>query len=182
MPPKPKTNVKKGISRNKNTEPPNAVNPSCSNAETASGLSQEAEDQFELELCWCIQQLQVYLATGKLSEKQARDLTKNVSVLRSSTAPLIKKRQIMRTTLGNYREKMLLDEQKHSKSASSMKFIPGPTQNKKCVFVRKAACKLPSEKQHSHIDTVLFNSNSSVTSVDMDNAQTVFKFNFQLAE
>ncbi|XP_043250590.1 UPF0488 protein CG14286 [Colletes gigas] len=180
MPPKSKTNVKKLTVKNKNTEPPEVTNPTCSNAETSSGLSLEAEDQFELELCWCIQQLQTGLASGKLSEKQARDLYRNIKTLKSNTASLIKKRQIMRNTLGNYREKMSLEEQKHGKTASSMKFIPPATQNKRCVFVRKAACKLITEKQHSHIDTLHFSSNENA--IDSDNIQTAFKFNFQLVE
>lgn len=33
-------------------------------------LSPEAIQQFELELCWCIQQLQAGLKSGKLNPKQ----------------------------------------------------------------------------------------------------------------
>lgn len=34
-------------------------------------LTPEAEQQFELELCWCIQQLQIALKNGKLNSKQS---------------------------------------------------------------------------------------------------------------
>lgn len=33
-------------------------------------LTQEQQQQFEVELCWCIQQLQNALKSGKLNEKQ----------------------------------------------------------------------------------------------------------------
>ncbi|KOC68481.1 UPF0488 protein [Habropoda laboriosa] len=120
------------------------------------------------------------LATGKLSEKQVHDLTKNINILRSNNAPLIKKRQIMRNTLGNYREKMALDEQKHGKSASSIKFTHTPTQNKKCTFLKKAACTSTNDKQYSDIDAA--SSNTNENSIDIDNVQNAFKFNFQIKE
>ena len=180
MPPKPRTNAKKpGVSK-KNAAPPKVVNLAGGSAETSSGLSQEAEDQFELELCWCIQQLGKCLASGKLAEKQAHDLTKNINILKSNTAPMIKKRQVMRNTLGNYREKMALDEQKFSRASCSMKFVSLPTLNKKCVFVKKAECKLTKEESNSDKDMAPLNSNEKPA--DFNTVQNVFKFNFQIAE
>lgn len=152
------------------------------NAEATSGLTQEAQDQFELELCWCIQQLEMCLATGKLPEKQIQDLTKNINILKSNKAPLVKKRQIMRSTLGNYREKMALDEQKLGKVASSMKFVSAPAQNKKYVFIKKAACKTTTEKQHSNSNKDVTSLNSNESGINTDDVQTVFKFNFQIKE
>ncbi|XP_076174847.1 UPF0488 protein CG14286 [Ptiloglossa arizonensis] len=178
MPPKPRTNGKKLTMNIKHAKPPKVMNPSSSNAETKSGLSQEAENLFELELSWCIQQLKMCLDTGKLPEKQARDLNKNINILKSNTVPLVKKRQVMYNTLGNYREKMSLDEQKHGKAASSIKFITPSIQNKKCVFIKKAACNLTKEKQHLDNDPMFFNENT----VAINNAQTEFKFNFEVKE
>ena len=40
----------------------------------------------------------------------ARDISKAISSLRSTKNPLPKKRQVMRTSCGNYREKMQLEE------------------------------------------------------------------------
>lgn len=141
-------------------------------------MSQEAEDQFELELCWCIQHLEICLATGKLPDKQVHDLNKNINILKNNTAPLIKKRQIMRNTLGNYREKMALDEQKLGKTASSVKFISPPSQNKKYIFVKKAAAASTKKMQDAkHIIPPL---NSTENTTDIDNVQPVFKFNFQI--
>ncbi|XP_076761417.1 UPF0488 protein CG14286 [Xylocopa sonorina] len=180
MPPKPRTGNKKLPTARGIAKPLKVTEPGNSSAETTSGLTQEAEDRFELELCWCIQQLELCLATGKLPEKQAHDLTKNINILKSNNAPLIKKRQIMRSTLGNYREKMSLDEQKHGKSASSIKFVPRSNNDKKCTFFRKAASKSAGEQKHSESNTVAVNSNEN--SVDTDNTQAVFKFNFQIKD
>lgn len=35
-------------------------------------LTPEQEQQFEVELCWCIQQLQTALRMGKLNKKQCK--------------------------------------------------------------------------------------------------------------
>ncbi|XP_029051812.1 UPF0488 protein CG14286 [Osmia bicornis bicornis] len=180
MPPKPKTSAKKPAVNKRKPELGRTSNSANVGSETTSGLSQEAEDQFELELCWCIQQLEMCLATGKLAEKQALDLNKNISILKSNNAPLIKKRQIMRNTLGNYREKMALDEQKLGKTTSSIKFLPAPMQNKKCIFLKKASFSSVKKKQYSDNDTTCLSADEP--SIDIDNLQTVFKFNFQIKE
>ncbi|XP_076230995.1 UPF0488 protein CG14286 [Calliopsis andreniformis] len=185
MPPKPRRNANKPSTSKKNAEPPKPTTSNANtniNSETTSGLSEEAEGQFQLELCWCIQQLEMCLATGKLPEKQAQDLNKNINILKGNKAPLIKKRQIMRSTLGNYREKMALDEQKLGKAASSMKFVPLPAQNKKCTFVKKAACKSTTEKQCSDSNKDVISPSLNENDVNNANVQTVFKFNFQIAE
>ncbi|KAK9294785.1 hypothetical protein QLX08_010721 [Tetragonisca angustula] len=176
MPSKPKVIARKAATNERSTKPPKLTDLGSTAAETSSGLSQEAEDQFELELCWCIQQLEMCLATGKLSEKQTHDLTKNINVLKSNTAPLVKKRQIMRNTLGNYREKMAVDEQKHGKAACSIKFTPPSSQNKKYLFLRKAASTGKGKGEEGK------HSNSSEKSVDTDDVQNIFKFNFHIKE
>ncbi|XP_060829350.1 UPF0488 protein CG14286 isoform X2 [Bombus pascuorum] len=70
MPSKPRTNAKKPTANKKNAEPPKLPDSASIGVETNSGLSQEAEDQFEVELCWCIQQLEMCLGTGKLPERE----------------------------------------------------------------------------------------------------------------
>lgn len=149
--------------------------------ESSSGLSQEVEDQFELELCWCVQQLEMCLFTGKLPEKQMHDLKRNINILKSNNASLIKKRQIMRNTLGNYREKMALDEQKFGKTAFSIKFMPTTNKNKKSIFLRKAASTSSSTslKEKQYLKTIALYSNSN-ENIDANDVQNPFKFNFQI--
>lgn len=152
--------------------------------ETSSGLSQEAEDQFELELCWCVQQLEMCLSTGKLPEKQMHDLKRNINILKSNNASLIKKRQIMRNTLGNYREKMALDEQKFGKTAFSIKFMPIANQNKKSIFLKRAASisSSTSSKEKQYLKTIALYPSSNENTIDINNVQNPFKFNFQITE
>lgn len=73
--------------------------------------NEEAASQFEVELCWCVQQLEITMqTTGKLNQKQMQDAEKNLKILKSPTQMLIKKRQLMRTLFGDYRSKMAEEE------------------------------------------------------------------------
>nr|CAD7569454.1 unnamed protein product [Timema californicum] len=78
-------------------------------------LSNEAAQQVEKELCWCILQLQTSLILHKMTPKQAQDISHTINILKSPTAPLVKKRQIMRNTFGDYRAKMAEEENQFRK-------------------------------------------------------------------
>ncbi|XP_063981752.1 UPF0488 protein CG14286 [Diachasmimorpha longicaudata] len=105
---------------------------------STSGLDIETENRFELELCWCIQQLELSMTSNKLGDKQARASQKSLKLLKSNNVPLVQKRQIMRTTFGDYREKMLQEEKKHNKNSSTVKIVtPKPKENKS-LFLKKA--------------------------------------------
>ncbi|KAK0168686.1 hypothetical protein PV327_002462 [Microctonus hyperodae] len=116
----------------------NLSSDSTSNSPTSSGLDQEAENKFELELCWCIQQLELGINNGNFSEKQMKSTQKNLDLLKNNNTSLIHKRQIMRTTFGDYRMKMLQEEKKHSKSVSTVKFSKPKPFGNKSIFIRKA--------------------------------------------
>lgn len=90
------------------------------------------QEKFESELCWCIQQLQRALKSGKLNEKQGKssqdirlfyfsifklvqDHRKALNVLMSHSTPLVRKRQVMRLSFGDYRTKMKEEDKKFSK-------------------------------------------------------------------
>lgn len=92
-----------------------------SNQQLQSTTDEDSESirQFEIELCWCIQQFQLTIDSGKLNPKQIQDNEKNIKKLKGS-APLIQKRQLMRTSFGDYRTKMAAEEKK---MGLSMDFI-----------------------------------------------------------
>ncbi|XP_046747408.1 UPF0488 protein CG14286 [Diprion similis] len=175
MPPKYKPGGRTFPLKNKPTSlPPQTLNSipgaeSASTPSTSNSLDREAEDKFEVELCWCIQQLQSALDSGKLTEKQILDTSKTLNVLKSNTAPLIKKRQFMRTTFGDYRTKMANEQKKLGKTATQVKFTPSPNDNKKSIFLRKAAATDAHPKPLETANTTGFRILSS------DNS---FKFNF----
>ncbi|XP_073835766.1 UPF0488 protein CG14286-like isoform X2 [Musca autumnalis] len=101
--------------------------------------SAEADRQFELELCWCVQQLETALNTGKLSQKVAEDTMKNLKILKGRH-PIIKKRQVMKAAMGDYRAKMKEEEKKMSLAPKQIKFTTTSANDvKKSSFVKKAA-------------------------------------------
>ncbi|XP_058462283.1 UPF0488 protein CG14286 [Malaya genurostris] len=100
----------------------------------------EPDRQFELELYWCIQQLENSLNTPHIREnnKKLEDITKLINILKSPSQPLIKKRQIMRTNLGDYRTKMAEEEKTLALNPESVGF-DAPKKKAKYHFVKKAA-------------------------------------------
>ncbi|XP_011876942.1 PREDICTED: UPF0488 protein CG14286 [Vollenhovia emeryi] len=179
MPPKPAMNSKRNSGSNKSTSEPN-VPPRAVDAGNASGLDPEAEDRFELELCWCIQQLEASLAAGKLQMKQAQELSRQLNSLKSNTASLIRKRQIMRNTLGDYREKMVEDERKFGKTVSAVKFTSSASADRKSIFVKKATGRgiQDSKMDDKRTQNVL----QSAKQADGDRPHTPFRFNFQACQ
>uniref|UniRef100_A0A1A9VNI4 Uncharacterized protein n=1 Tax=Glossina austeni TaxID=7395 RepID=A0A1A9VNI4_GLOAU len=103
----------------------------------------DSDVQFELELYWCIQQLETALNAGKLSQKIAVDTSKNIKILKSSTAPLIRKRQVMKAALGDYRAKMKEEEKRMTIASKQIKFTDDANLRsdniKKSSFVKKSA-------------------------------------------
>ncbi|CAB3232561.1 unnamed protein product [Arctia plantaginis] len=77
---------------------------------------EESLRQFQLELCWCIQQLERSLNEKKGTEKQLQEAWKVLTVLKNNNQPMIRKRQLMRTHFGDYRAKMAAEEKKLAKS------------------------------------------------------------------
>uniref|UniRef100_D3TPU4 Hypothetical conserved protein n=1 Tax=Glossina morsitans morsitans TaxID=37546 RepID=D3TPU4_GLOMM len=159
----------------------------------------DSDVQFELELYWCIQQLETALNGGKLSQKIAVDTSKNIKILKSSTAPLIRKRQVMKAALGDYRAKMKEEEKRMTIASKQIKFTEDANQIsnniKKSSFVKKSAI-LTSGKDF-RFD---FNARTELDDCAKDNEQhlrnnaelevnslhftngTQFKFNFIIDE
>ncbi|XP_015603718.1 UPF0488 protein CG14286 [Cephus cinctus] len=164
---------------------PSSSSSASSATSTASGLDLEAENQFELELCWCIQQLQIELASGKLPEKQMHDMDKIVNILKSNSAPIVKKRQVMRNTFGNYREKMAQDEKKFRKQVSNVKFTNSTDAEMKSVFLRKASAVDKVSTEHDE-GTVVYPEKTPKLQIkglsSVDSTESSFKFNFKAPE
>ncbi|XP_037822812.1 UPF0488 protein CG14286-like [Lucilia sericata] len=106
---------------------------------TVKSNNSDTDSQFELELCWCVHQLENALNSGKLSQKVAEDTIKNLKVLKGNSAPLIKKRQVMKAAMGDYRAKMKEEEKKMSLAPKQIKFTNSTEVNKKSSFVKKSA-------------------------------------------
>lgn len=142
-PPKMKLHNKPGSGKLKHIPKPKPVHqlqtPSTSSQDpTPSVDPAEVQERFQMELAWCIQKLEESLNSKKLNQKQTEDTLKTLKVLASKTQPLIKKRQLMRQTFGDYRAKMVEDEKKFALDPNSFRFRGQPS-GSKSYFVKKAA-------------------------------------------
>ncbi|XP_010887149.1 UPF0488 protein C8orf33 homolog [Esox lucius] len=104
-----------------------------------------AEQQLKRELDWCIEQLELGMMTRKATPKQKEEASRAIKTLRSSKAPLAKKRQVMRTMSGDYRKKMEEEQGKQFKliqaAMTSAQVKAVTDSSKRSVFHRKAENK-----------------------------------------
>lgn len=125
---------------------------------------EDDQQQFEVELYWCIQQLEESLNTKKdLTPKQreyklilsilgnnealstGEDISKSVKILKSANQPAVKKRQLMRQTFGDYRAKMAEEQRKMLHTSGRVQFKEA-SDNVKSQFLRKAFIKPSGEE------------------------------------
>ncbi|XP_070580923.1 protein starmaker-like [Ptychodera flava] len=83
---------------------------------------ESSAEKFQRELCWCIEQLEVGLLNPKATKLQRQESEKILRTLKSSKAPMAKKRQVMHATFGDYRTK-IQDERKKHAAAMKQRFI-----------------------------------------------------------
>nr|XP_046232683.1 UPF0488 protein C8orf33 homolog [Scatophagus argus] len=104
-----------------------------------------AEEQLNRQLDWCIEQLELGMRSQKGTPKQKEEASRALKTLRSSKAPLAKKRQVMRAMTGDYRKKMEEEKTKQYKliqnEIASAKVKVASESPKKCVFHRRAGVK-----------------------------------------
>ncbi|XP_061849487.1 UPF0488 protein C8orf33 homolog [Colius striatus] len=111
--------------------------------------SQHSGDQLQKEVDWCVEQLELGLKTQKPTPRQAEEALRAIRTLRNAKAPLVKKRQLMRTMFGDYRKKMeeeLAKELKQVEAAlksARIVEVQSSTRSTSGRFIRKslAACR-----------------------------------------
>uniref|UniRef100_A0A8C6UHR4 Zgc:112185 n=1 Tax=Neogobius melanostomus TaxID=47308 RepID=A0A8C6UHR4_9GOBI len=140
------------------------------NMQRRSHLNRLTEEQLQRQLDWCIEQLEQGMMSHKATSKQKEEASRALKTLRSSKAPLVKKRQVMRAMAGDYRKKM---EEEKSKQ---LKLIQNGAATQKSVFHRRAGVKATT----SESDT---NSNNDLTAAPEKNfvftpSKEEFFFNF----
>nr|XP_054763060.1 uncharacterized protein LOC129269572 [Lytechinus pictus] len=86
-------------------------------------MEETAACKFQKELCWCIQQLEMGLDNKKSSSQKAPEAERLLKILKSSKAPMARKRQVMRASFGNYRARMQQEEKKHSDDMAKSKSL-----------------------------------------------------------
>ncbi|KAF3704536.1 UPF0488 protein C8orf33 -like protein [Channa argus] len=104
-----------------------------------------AEEQLNRQLDWCIEQLELGMRSQNGTPKQKEEASRALRTLRSSKAPLAKKRQVMRAMTGDYRKKMEDEKSKQFKliqseiASTQVKAVSDSP--KKSVFHRKVKVK-----------------------------------------
>ncbi|XP_068162256.1 UPF0488 protein C8orf33 homolog [Antennarius striatus] len=104
-----------------------------------------AEEQLNRQLDWCIEQLEFGMRSQKGTQKQKEDASRALKTLRSSKAPLVKKRQVMRAMTGDYRKKIEEEKGKQYKliqsevASAQVKVVT--ESSKKCLFHRRGGVK-----------------------------------------
>ncbi|KAJ9595758.1 hypothetical protein L9F63_013077 [Diploptera punctata] len=170
---------------------PKPVNQSLSN--TTNNCLPEPDDnaaqQFELELKWCIQQLEGVLSANKMNSRQVQDTTRSLTVLKSKNAPMVKKRQVMRASFGDYRAKMAEEEKKMNKALNRVTiFASSP--NTTSRFVKRSCAIMPEQTDNSFRfnfqvepsapnEKIVQTNNTNFSFHSSDNS---FKFNFMEAQ
>lgn len=147
---------------------------------------EDSESQFQVELYWCIHEIQNAINSGKLEKNKLDDAIKNCKILKSRTAQLVKKRQLMKSLFGDYRTKMKDEEKKLGLGSKNIKFTQTPfTQNSS--FVKKSAI-VTSERNFKFNFSVDRTESDQVQSKTVDeNCKIIqsnepFKFNFNVDE
>ncbi|ETN65099.1 hypothetical protein AND_003139 [Anopheles darlingi] len=142
-PPKPRlhktTGKLKSIPRPKDSDVPTpASGPTTPSPTQNSEPHPDPDQQFELELYWCIQQLESQLPNLQGNTKKWTDTNKMINTLKSSNQPIIRKRQIMRTSFGDYRSKMAAEQQTLAVVEDNVRFEERK-EKVKYHFVKKSA-------------------------------------------
>lgn len=176
---------------------PKKENP-ASTAQVEQEENQEsAEERFEQELNWCIEQIVLGFAHQNPNSKQAYEAVKILKILRSDKAPMIKKRQAMRNAFGDYRQKMKAEERKtvaklKKVSLTQVKDIPGENscffkkslnkQGKCQTIVKDTNSELEKEDSNSESKTLTGSNNDVPNKTGSDfkfnRSNNAFTFNF----
>ncbi|XP_074655823.1 uncharacterized protein LOC141909314 [Tubulanus polymorphus] len=98
-----------------------APNEGCEmDTENGGGGGGCVDDDYDRELYWCIQELELSQKNMKQGLKHAEETMKLLKVLRNPKSSLVKKRQIMRSAFGDYRKKMKDQEKQFQKDFKKM--------------------------------------------------------------
>ncbi|KAM4623390.1 UPF0488 protein C8orf33 homolog [Polymixia lowei] len=153
---KKKSAKKKAPQSTEGQQKPNSTEGSQGDESTAV----TAEQQLQRELDWCIEKLELGMRTQKGTPKQKEEASRALKTLRSSKAPLAKKRQVMRTMSGDYRKKMEDEKDKQFKliqtAMTSAQVKAVSDSPKKSVFHRRAGIKTqtPNTEEKSSQQTL----------------------------
>jgi len=100
------------------------------------------DDELKKQINWCVMQLIMGLKHKKPNSKQVKESNRVLKILTSNKTPLVKKRQVMRLTFGDYRAKIQKEDERLDKETmkllqSTKIVIASPDMLKKGSSLRK---------------------------------------------
>nr|XP_020462015.1 UPF0488 protein C8orf33 homolog [Monopterus albus] len=174
------------------TEPSGSSEPQQQPAEGSQGddvTELSAEEQLNRQLDWCIEQLELGMRSKKGTPKQKAEAYCALKTLRSSKAPLAKKRQVMRAMTGDYRKKMEEEKSKQFKliqseiASAQVKAVSDSP--KKSVFHRRAEVKtqIPTTEETlqqtgTQVTDLTAQTQEETTAFAFTQSEELFRFNF----
>ncbi|KAK7093543.1 UPF0488 protein CG14286-like [Littorina saxatilis] len=113
-----------------------------------------SEDQLKVEVDWCLARLEEKLAAMDPYTRPAQEAAKVHRILKSSKAPVIKKRQAMRNMFGDYRAKMKANEKKNLSAMKKSTLVAVKDAPSDSKFLRRSAGAAPGQDSSTSSDTV----------------------------
>ncbi|KAL3215836.1 hypothetical protein MRX96_033447 [Rhipicephalus microplus] len=126
---------------------------------------EDANEKFERELKWCIEQLNISLSHADAKKKNYNEELRALQTLQSVKAPVAKKRQVMSVTLGNYRAKMEQEKAKFiTDSTRKTRLQPQPSaETKVCLPEESGRQEIRTANPMGQRPLMSSNSTSSLT-------------------
>ncbi|XP_062515903.1 UPF0488 protein C8orf33 homolog isoform X2 [Corticium candelabrum] len=148
--------------------PENAAAESAKSVLDLTDLS--TEERFEIELQWCIEQIELGLQKKKPNPKQAQESMRVLKILNSSKAPMVQKRQVMHMTCKDYKSKLKLDQQFLKRYLNTGDVKPVKKEDQHGTFYKKAQSSRSKTTQCD--DNKQFRFNFCVESLESENQTT----------
>ena len=105
----------------------------------------EPDTDLAAEVLWCVQHIEMILNQGKLGEKKTKEARISRKLLKNPDTPLVKKRQAMRNSCGDYRAKMRAEERETKLENERIKV--GKVKVKKHTFIKKSVVKASDQSE-----------------------------------
>ena len=99
----------------------------------------DSQAELAAEIVWCVQYIDMALGKGKLGEKKSKEARISRKLLKNPDTPLVKLRQAMRNSCGDYRAKMKAEEKEIK--LENEKIFAGEVKGTKSNFIKKSVAK-----------------------------------------
>ena len=125
-------------------------------------MSDVDKTELNAEVLWCLQHLQTLIGSGKLSEKKGKEARTCYKLIKNPETPLPKLRQAMRTSCGDYKAKMKVEEKEVK--LDNKKIVLAPVAKSQSNFIKKSNATLRKTEEGSSSGGEQFKFNFTIDS------------------